>query len=63
MPQELIIESDEAYELAHRLAEELGMTVDEVVEEALRLYAERLYALDGMQQGERRPPPAQFEQS
>lgn len=42
MQRELIIESDKAYDLAHSLAAQLGMTVEQVVEEALAHYAKRL---------------------
>jgi len=48
MPRALVIESDHAYDLAHELAERLGMTVDEVVREALQMYAlSRGFRADG----------------
>ena len=54
MHRELIIESDKAYDLAHSLAAQLGMTVDQVVEEALVHYAKKLGLYDRIEQ-DRRP--------
>jgi hypothetical protein len=42
MTQELVIESDEACELAERLSNEWGISIEEVVVAALRAYAASL---------------------
>lgn len=53
MTDALIVENDEAYTLAHRIAGRLGTSVDETVVEALRDYDRRIPD-DGLSPTQRR---------
>jgi hypothetical protein len=46
MPKQLNIRSDEAYEIAHRLARERNTTITDVLETALRDYRDKCAADD-----------------
>jgi hypothetical protein len=48
MAKQLSIRSDEAYRLAHVIAEEIGKPLVQIVEEALRDYGSKLPKRDGM---------------
>jgi hypothetical protein len=51
--KQLSIRSDEAYHLAHAIADELGKPLVQVVEDALREYGSKLPERDGMTPAQR----------
>ena len=53
MAKQLSVQSEEAYRLAHIIAEELGEPVEQVVEEALRDCGTKLPSRDGMTAAQR----------
>lgn len=53
MPMQLSIRSDEAYRLAHIIAQETGQSVVQVVLMALRDYGAKLPGKDGLTPGQR----------
>ena len=53
MTKQLRVSSEEAYRLAHVIADELGKPVVQVVEDALRDYGSRLPGREGMTPAQR----------
>ena len=53
MTKQLSVRSEEAYRLAHIIADELGKPLVQVVEEALRHYGSKLPPRDGMTPAQR----------
>ena len=53
MTKQLSIRSEEAYRLAHVIADELGKPLVQVVEDALREYGSKLPQRDGMTPAQR----------
>lgn len=53
MARQLNVRSDEAYRIAHAIAEQLEVTTTEAVERALREYGARLPAKEGMTPAQR----------